>query len=497
MPQPVINEDEILGCTNSEELQIHARELLKRLRLAYDVGTSKTEHLQEEMELLRKEKEVLLSSHHEEASRLRKKTSELASQNMDLAESLDQANTKLRQDKQNMSQLHQRVERMSNLIQERENKLWSFLFTESPFGDMGRSLAEDQPSTDTSSQAASEAELDAFIGLKHLKDDNISMNDLPTFEITDEIRGSLRTRDFNMWEYSQYELEDLLCIILEDMSSGLEKPLHMEDIKAFVMVVRKNYNNVKYHCWEHCFSVTQMMYVFIYDLQLRSVFDPVEILSLILSCLVHDLQHPGLNNAYQVAALTDLAIRYSDISPLENHHCATAYPLLRALLSGQEPELFNQIRKAVIDCVLATDMAKHVSFIGSLDDAVEKFDWKSPSDRLLIMKLLVKMSDVSNELRPWPVARPWADKLLAEFAEQTETEIANNLPVTEWMRTVNVVQPKMQLNFITHVLMPMYEAMKNIFPKLSSFCDRLSMARNRWQEEYNKYIASTEQDYTQ
>ena len=30
-------------------------------------------------------------------------------------------------------------------VKERENKLWSFLFTESPFGDMGRSLAEDQP----------------------------------------------------------------------------------------------------------------------------------------------------------------------------------------------------------------------------------------------------------------------------------------------------------------------------------------------------------------
>ena len=54
----------------------------------------------------------------------------------------------------------------------------------------------------------------------------------------------------------------------------------------------------------------------------------------------------------------------------------------------------------------------------------------------------------------WPVARPWADKLLAEFAEQTETEIANNLPVTEWMRTVNVVQPKMQVRVRISLSLP-------------------------------------------
>jgi high affinity cGMP-specific 3',5'-cyclic phosphodiesterase 9 len=45
-----------------------------------------------------------------------------------------------------------------------------------------------------------------------------------------------------------------------------------------------------------------------------------ERLTLIVSCIAHDLDHPGYNNAYQINAGTDLAIIYNDISPLEMHH---------------------------------------------------------------------------------------------------------------------------------------------------------------------------------
>jgi hypothetical protein len=48
---------------------------------------------------------------------------------------------------------------------------------------------------------------------------------------------------------------------------------------------------------------------------------PIDRLILVVSYIGHDINHPGYNNAYQVNAKTDLAILYSDVSPLENHHC--------------------------------------------------------------------------------------------------------------------------------------------------------------------------------
>lgn len=83
--------------------------------------------------------------------------------------------------------------------------------------------------------------------------------------------------------------------------------------------------------------------------------DSTDLLIMLTSAVCHDLDHTGYNNAYQVGwvlclhrrpptpikvfsaagptvfqinARTELALRYNDISPLENHHCAVAFEIL-------------------------------------------------------------------------------------------------------------------------------------------------------------------------
>lgn len=53
-----------------------------------------------------------------------------------------------------------------------------------------------------------------------------------------------------------------------------------------------------------------------------------------LSCVallqvVHDFEHGGLTNDFLVNSLDVLAVRYNDRSPLENHHLAAAFTLMR------------------------------------------------------------------------------------------------------------------------------------------------------------------------
>uniref|UniRef100_A0A4W5LYG2 PDEase domain-containing protein n=1 Tax=Hucho hucho TaxID=62062 RepID=A0A4W5LYG2_9TELE len=67
------------------------------------------------------------------------------------------------------------------------------------------------------------------------------------------------------------------------------------------------------------------------------------------AAVCHDLQHPGYNNTYQINARTELAVRYNDISPLENHHCAVAFQIFSQpdcnILSTFDAEAFKQIRQ--------------------------------------------------------------------------------------------------------------------------------------------------------
>lgn len=55
------------------------------------------------------------------------------------------------------------------------------------------------------------------------------------------------------------------------------------------------------------------------------------------------------NPRYQINARTELAIRYNDISPLENHHCAVAFQILSQpecnIFSSVPAEGFKQIRQ--------------------------------------------------------------------------------------------------------------------------------------------------------
>lgn len=71
----------------------------------------------------------------------------------------------------------------------------------------------------------------------------------------------------------------------------------------------------------------QQMYAITWRTDLISRLGKLEVLILLVSCICHDLDHPGYNNIYQINARTELALRYNDISPLENHHCSIAFRL--------------------------------------------------------------------------------------------------------------------------------------------------------------------------
>lgn len=81
--------------------------------------------------------------------------------------------------------------------------------------------------------------------------------------------------------------------------------------------------------------------------------------------MIHDFKHPGLNNNYLINSKNYLAIRYNDISVLENMHIAEAFKLIKQestnIMSGVSFDERKAMRKRIIDCVLATDMAKHTS----------------------------------------------------------------------------------------------------------------------------------------
>jgi hypothetical protein len=96
----------------------------------------------------------------------------------------------------------------------------------------------------------------------------------------------------------------------------------------FLVDVRATYNANAYHNFRHAFDVTQTVFAMLTTFDAAALVTHVEILGLLLAAICHDLDHPGLNNAYQVRVGSDLAQRYNDRSVLENYHGYVASKLL-------------------------------------------------------------------------------------------------------------------------------------------------------------------------
>ncbi|XP_054642483.1 high affinity cGMP-specific 3',5'-cyclic phosphodiesterase 9A isoform X5 [Dunckerocampus dactyliophorus] len=270
---------------------------------------------------------------------------------------------------------------------------------------------------------------------------------------------------------------------------GLVKDFNINPItlKRWLLCIHDNYRNNPFHNFRHCFCVTQMMYSMICLCSLQEKFTQVDILILMTAAVCHDLDHPGFNNTYQINARTELAVRYNDISPLENHHCAVAFQIFSQpdsnIFSNFDPEAFKQIRQGTITLILATDMARHGEILESFKQKVDSFDYTDEEHVTCLKMVLIKCCDISNEVRPMEVAEPWVDCLLEEYFMQSDREKTEGLPVAPFMDREKVTKPTAQIGFIKFVLIPMFETVMKLFPQIEeAMVQPLRESRDRYEE---------------
>jgi len=84
-------------------------------------------------------------------------------------------------------------------------------------------------------------------------------------------------------------------------------------------------------------------------------------MSYVLAGACHDVGHLGFNNVYLIEKRDQIAVRYNDVSVLENFHVATTFEILSEdkydIFSKLNKDQYKQVRKTMIGAILATDMA--------------------------------------------------------------------------------------------------------------------------------------------
>ena len=95
-----------------------------------------------------------------------------------------------------------------------------------------------------------------------------------------------------------------------------------------------------------------------------------------------------------------------------------------------------------IEWKISEASTKTQTFVAPILDLEEK------EDKSLLMKLLIKASDVSNPAKPHATYQLWADRIMVEFYNQGDKERARGLPISAYCDRQNPELASCQMGFI-------------------------------------------------
>jgi len=277
----------------------------------------------------------------------------------------------------------------------------------------------------------------------------------------------------NQWDFDVFKCHDLSggnelallgfhCFMHFDLCNKMG--ISQEMLRNFLMRIQKGYKPNPYHNKTHAADVLQGTFFMITACGLEENFTDLEIFSLLLSAIVHDYEHPGVNNGFLVNTDDVLALRYNDKAVLEMHHIAAAFLLMKEdpelnLLHKMDKEQYKLLRSMMIDMVLGTEMAAHFEVVALFKSKLvdQGLDMSKPDDKKLVMKMLLHVADVSNPARNVEIAGKWTDNVMAEFYMQGDMERERSLKISPFMDRHTTSVPKCQLGFIDYIVQPLHQ----------------------------------------
>ncbi len=272
--------------------------------------------------------------------------------------------------------------------------------------------------------------------------------------------------------------------------------LHISESKFMNLIynIQKNYNDNPYHNSIHAADVTNTSFYMLEKLDLRNSlgYTNIEVLSVILSCAAHDVDHPGNNNSYEINNRTLLSLTYNDKSVLENYHLFLFFNFLlndsMNIYSEFEDAQVKTIRKVFISNIIATDLLNHKNDLNKLSELTKSTNWdpKKQENKDFIQSQIVHFCDISNSAKPFPIYKQWVDRLFIEFFKQGDKEKELGLPISMLCDREKTVIPDSQVFFIGFIIMDLTKSFATAFPNFNAMVDALEYNKSLWEKEKGK-----------
>jgi hypothetical protein len=198
--------------------------------------------------------------------------------------------------------------------------------------------------------------------------------------------------------------------------------------------------------------------------------DPLTQFSVVLSALIHDVDHAGVSNAQLIKEGAKIATVFKEKSVAEQNSIVLAwdrlmesrFTALRSCIYG-DPEELKRFRQLMVNTVMATDIFdKELQALrkNRWDTAFRQLDQQtesSPEDDInrkatIVIEHLIQASDVAHTMQHWHIYQKWNERLFAEMTLAFQTGRLGFNPAEGWY--------KGELGFFDNYIIPLAKKLK-------------------------------------
>lgn len=314
----------------------------------------------------------------------------------------------------------------------------------------------------------------------------------------------LKSWQFDVLSYQHEALISTFASVLEYYDIPAKYSIDVDALHNFSAYAMERHNpDAAYHNWHHGVSCMHMSFLLLSLGGADAHLTDDHIFALLFAALVHDVDHAGHNNDFEVKTATDRAAKYGNDSVLENHSITITYEEILTrdgcdIFGGLKAEGREEEWKVLLDMakdyVLWTDPARHGELLKKLATKHEEASAASttsmwsrddPESRSLLCRMIIHAADISNPVHSnFAVVRDWCSRISTEFAEQAKKESEAGLPVTPFMDGLDDEYrvSKQQIGFYQWMAIPFFTMVAKCLPDAAGVESHCSRNKKRYED---------------
>lgn len=302
-----------------------------------------------------------------------------------------------------------------------------------------------------------------------------------------------------------------------------------QELRQFVTKIAEGYHDTPFHNFEHACHVTLSVSKLlnrivapelnidqsiksdsgdlasqIHDYTHGITSDPLAVLAILISAIVHDVDHRGVSNVQLIKENKEMGDFYRNKSVAEQNSFDIAWNLLmsdscvnlRNCIFANEADLLR-FRQVMVNVVMATDI-----FDKELND-LRRTRWekafsdeensivgnKSDLKATIVIEHIIQASDVSHTMQHWHVYRKWNARLFQEMYLAYRSDRMQTDPSTFWYQG--------ELSFFDQYIIPLAKKLKDcqIFGVSSDeYLNYALQNRTEWEDRGLEIVEQMKED---